>query len=109
MNNFNYLNKVQEDGRRKRKEKKEEIRIRKRGQEIRKKKKEITKRAIVEIEKDKRNGGSGRCNGKPNLQLRLSRCIQMYNINYLDFLQELYKEGVRFNIYEYAAQKILKY
>lgn len=27
----------------------------------------------------------------------------------IDFLQELYKEGVRFNIFEYAAQKILKY
>lgn len=27
----------------------------------------------------------------------------------LDFIQELYKEGVRFNIYEYAAQKILKF
>ena len=29
--------------------------------------------------------------------------------NNLDFLQELYKEGVRFNVYEYAAQKVLKY
>ena len=25
------------------------------------------------------------------------------------FLQELYKEGVRFNVYEFAAQKVLKY
>ena len=28
---------------------------------------------------------------------------------YKYFLQELYKEGVRFNVYEFAAQKILKF
>lgn len=28
---------------------------------------------------------------------------------YKFFLQELYKEGVRFNVYEYAAQKVLKF
>ena len=33
----------------------------------------------------------------------------MYLMLYLDFLQEAYREEVKFNIYEYAAQKILKF
>jgi len=33
----------------------------------------------------------------------------MYQKVYLDFLQEAYKEQVKVNIYEFAAQKILKY
>ena len=32
-----------------------------------------------------------------------------YLIKILVFLHELYKEGVRFNVYEFAAQKVLKY
>lgn len=35
------------------------------------------------------------------------KCIYFYNK--LDFLQQLYREGVRFNIFEFAAQKVLKY
>lgn len=33
----------------------------------------------------------------------------MYHFNHSDFLQEAYREEVKFNIYEYAAQKILKF
>ena len=28
---------------------------------------------------------------------------------WVDFIQEAYREGVNFNIFEYAAQKVLKF
>jgi hypothetical protein len=33
----------------------------------------------------------------------------MYPLDDSDFLQEAYREEVKFNIYEYAAQKVLKF
>lgn len=37
------------------------------------------------------------------------KLINVHIITILDFLSEAYKEEVKFNIFEYAAQKILKF
>lgn len=37
------------------------------------------------------------------------KLIDVHFFRILDFLSEAYKEEVKFNIFEYAAQKILKF
>lgn len=35
--------------------------------------------------------------------------INVQSFLHLDFIQEAYREGVNFNIFEFAAQKVLKF